>query len=209
MTTRTLSVPALVPRWLRKTAAPLSSLADAALVSRAQADEPAAFAELVRRHQANVRGLILRLSRGDAALADDLAQDAFLRAYKALPAFEGRAQFSTWMYRIAYNAFLSHQSRTKPTVRAPEEGDLALMSRANEDGVRRSEMRRDLRGAIAELPEAYRNVVELYYIAGRSYPEIAEQLDIPLGTVKTHLHRAKRELRGQLESWKGGDWGEA
>lgn len=171
---------------------------DAALVRRAAAGARPAFAELVRRHQGKVRGLLLRLC-GDRTLADDLAQEVFLRAYRGLCGFEGRASFGTWLYRISYNAYLNHNTRVRKFSSLPEGYDTATAAPEDALSAPRADLRRDLEGAVAQLPERYRGVVVLYYLQDLSYPEIAEILELPLGTVKTHLHRAKRLLRTRLD----------
>lgn len=188
-----------IGRRLRRRA--LAEVSDEVLVRRAASGrDKQAFAELVRRHQGKIRGLLLRLS-GDRTLATDLAQEVFLRAYRGLVGFEGRSRFSTWVYRIAYNVFLNHRSRTKQFTALPE-GFEARSGRA-EEPQSHADLRRDLDAAIATLPERYRAVVTLYYLQDVSYPEIAEILSLPLGTVKTHLHRAKRLLRTQMHGWEG------
>lgn len=176
----------------------IAELDDEALVERAgNGGDNAAFAELVRRHQGKVRGLLLRLT-GNSTLADDLAQEVFLRAYRGLVGFEGRSRFSTWIYRIAYNVFLNHRSRSKDLAALPQGFESNAAAPDNELSPTRFDMRSDLAAAITELPERYRVVVTLYYLEDVSYPEIAEILDLPLGTIKTHLHRAKKLLREHL-----------
>jgi RNA polymerase sigma-70 factor (ECF subfamily) len=176
----------------------IAELDDEALVERAgNGGDNAAFAELVRRHQGKVRGLLLRLT-GNPTLADDLAQEVFLRAYRGLVGFEGRSRFSTWVYRIAYNVFLNHRTRSKELAALPQGFESSAAAPDNELSPGRFDMRSDLAAAITELPERYRMVVTLYYLEDVSYPEIAEVLDLPLGTVKTHLHRAKKLLRDHL-----------
>ncbi len=173
-------------------------LDDEALVERSgKGGDNAAFAELVRRHQGKVRGLLLRLT-GDATLADDLAQEVFLRAYRGLVGFEGRSRFSTWLYRIAYNVFLNHRTRTREHAALPEGFETRAAAPEGDLSPQRWDLRRDLADAVARLPERYRAVVTLYYLQDVSYPEIAEVLDLPLGTVKTHLHRAKKLLREHM-----------
>lgn len=176
---------------------------DGVLVRQAAAGDRAAFAELVRRHQGKIRGLLLRLC-GDRSMADDLAQEVFLRAYRALCGFEGRASFATWLYRISYNAYLNHSTRVKKFAALPQGYDAATVAPDDAHSAPRADLRRDLEGAVAELPERYRGVVVLYYLQDLSYPEIAEILELPLGTVKTHLHRAKRLLRTRLQGWDPG-----
>jgi RNA polymerase sigma-70 factor (ECF subfamily) len=178
--------------------APLVELLDEQLVERAgTGGDNQAFAELVRRHQGKVRGLLLRLT-ANPPLADDLAQEVFLRAYRGLVGFEGRARFSTWLYRIAYNVFLNHRTRSKELSALPLGFESQTAAPDGDLSPTRLDLRRDLAGAIAALPERYRAVVTLYYLEDVSYPEIAEVLDLPLGTVKTHLHRAKKLLRQHL-----------
>lgn len=191
---------ALTQAWshIHGRSADLAELDDDLLVERAGTGrDQSAFAELVRRHQGKVRGLLLRLTN-NPTLADDLAQEVFLRAYRGLVGFEGRARFSTWLYRIAYNVFLNHRARTRELAALPVGFDCQAAAPENELSANRLDMRRDLSSAIAALPERYRAVVTLHYIEDVSYPEIAEILDLPLGTVKTHLHRAKKMLREQL-----------
>jgi RNA polymerase sigma-70 factor (ECF subfamily) len=176
----------------------IAELDDETLVERAgNGGDNAAFAELVRRHQGKVRGLLLRLT-GNPTLADDLAQEVFLRAYRGLVGFEGRSRFSTWVYRIAYNVFLNHRTRSKELAALPQGFETSAAAPDSDLSPGRFDMRSDLAAAITELPERYRMVVTLYYLEDVSYPEIAEVLDLPLGTVKTHLHRAKKLLRDHL-----------
>ncbi|MCY1062970.1 MULTISPECIES: sigma-70 family RNA polymerase sigma factor [Nannocystis] len=183
----------------------LADLGDEALVQAAgRADGEKAFGELLRRHQGKVRGLLLRLT-SDRNLADDLAQEVFLRAYRGLCGFEGRARFSTWLYRIAYNVYLNHRARVRELAALPENFEAGAMAPETSMSASRSDMRKDLDAAIGALPERYRAVVMLYYLEDVSYPEIAEILELPLGTVKTHLHRAKRMLREHLDGWGSGE----
>ena len=187
----------------------LADCTDEDLVTRASQHEgDRAFAELLRRHQGKVRGLLLRLA-GDRTLADDLAQEVFLRAYRGLAGFEGRARFSTWLYRIAYNVYLNHRTRVRELAALPEGFESGAMAPESSLSANRSDLRRDLDVAIAALPDRYRAVVTLYYLEDVSYPEIADILDLPLGTVKTHLHRAKRILREHLHGWGDAAPGEA
>jgi RNA polymerase sigma-70 factor (ECF subfamily) len=172
----------------------LDALPELPLVLRAGRGDRVAFAELVRRHQGKVRALLLRLC-GDRSLADDLAQEVFLRAYRGLLGFEGRSSFGTWVYRISYNVYLNHRTRTRSYAALPEDYDARAAAPDDALSAPRADLRRDLQAAIGELPERYRAVIVLYYLQEVSYPEIAEILELPLGTVKTHLHRAKRMLR--------------
>jgi RNA polymerase sigma-70 factor (ECF subfamily) len=184
----------------------LTKLPEVVLVRRAsragRGDARVAFAELLRRHQGKVRGLLLRLC-GDRTLADDLAQEVFLRAYRGLVGFEGRASFGTWVYRIAYNVYLNHRARVRRFLVLPDDYEAQAAAPEDSSSPPRTDLRRDLAAAIATLPDRYRAVVVLYYLQDVSYPEISEILELPLGTVKTHLYRAKRQLREQMHAWDG------
>jgi RNA polymerase sigma-70 factor (ECF subfamily) len=196
-TTSTLELRGL---GLRRRGPTLDGLSDEELVQRGSDGDQAAFSELVRRHQGKVRGLLLRLS-GNRVVADDLAQEVFLRAFRGLVGFEGRARFSTWLYRIAYNVFLNHRARHRELHALPTGFESRQAAGPSDHAPARSDLRRDLEGAIAQLPERYRAVITLHYIEDVSYPEMAEILDLPLGTIKTHLHRAKRMLRETMAGW--------
>jgi RNA polymerase sigma-70 factor, ECF subfamily len=164
---------------------------DAELVARVLADDDRrAFAELVRRHQSAVRNLLRRLAAGDAALADDLAQECFLKAYRRLASWRGQARFSTWIYRIAWNAWAS-QARHQPAPEPPApEPPLA----ATEAFVRRH----DLECALGLLREEERAALALAYGQDVTHEEAAAILGWPLGTLKTHILRGKENLRRLL-----------
>jgi RNA polymerase sigma-70 factor (ECF subfamily) len=173
------------------------SPSDAELIVAARGrDDRAAFAELVRRHQSRVRTLLRRLTRGDAALADDLSQETFVLAWRNLARFRFEARFSTWIYRIAFNAWQSElRKRREVTL------DLDDESAASPDAV--EEMpdvgaRVDLERAMTALSEGERAAIAACYYADLSHEEAAEALGIPLGTVKTHVLRAKAKLRARL-----------
>lgn len=165
-------------------------------VARARRGDRTAFGALVRRHQEPVRGLLLRLCR-NASEADDLAQETFIRAYRGLAAFQGRSRFGTWLHRIAYNLYLNHRTRTRRHEALPEDFDRGV-SPEQELGIDQAERAERVTAAVQGLPDRYRSVVALYYLQGVSYPEIASMLKMPLGTVKTQLHRAKAILRRRL-----------
>lgn len=179
---------------------------DAVLVARVLAGQDRhAFAALVRRHQGAVRALLRRLTNGDDALADDLSQEAFIQAFRKLDQFRGDARFSTWIYRIAYNAFLMHVRVRKPeeslddTQPAAEDeehaGDLqAEQSVAN--------LQLDLQRALALLSPAERAAIVQCYYLDRSHEEAAYVMQCPLGTVKSHVSRAKQKLKGALAVWE-------
>ncbi len=175
---------------------------DAALIARVlQEDDRQAFAELVRRHQSPLRAHLRRMTCGNAALADDLAQETFILAYRNLRSFRGDARFSTWLYRIACNAFLADARRIRETALpedAHEEADDA-------GGVRpdlRNDLRIDLEQAMRCLNEQERAAIVLCYHNDLTHEEAAYALGMPLGTLKTHVLRAREKLRRRLGAWK-------
>ncbi len=188
-----------VAAGLAKAPVSLDAAEESSLVSLACEGDKLAFAELVRRNQGRVRGLLMRLAK-DRVLADDLAQEVFLRAYRGLVGFQQRSAFGTWLYRIAYNVYLNNRTRVRRFCELPEDYVAAAIAPENAMSAPRSDLRRDLSAAIETLPERYRAVVVLYYLEEVSYPEIADILSVPLGTVKTHLHRAKKLLRERMSA---------
>lgn len=173
-------------------------LTDADLIARVLVDDDRhAFGELVRRHQSAVRGLLRNLTRTDLALADDLAQEAFIRAYKNLRAFRGEARFSTWLYRIAYNCFRENARKRKELVGIDEEQWQGQADPQSTD----AGLRYDLMKALSQLPVTERTAIVLCCQNGLSHDEAARVLDIPLGTVKTNVLRGREKLRKILQDW--------
>jgi RNA polymerase sigma-70 factor, ECF subfamily len=171
---------------------------DAALVARAVADgDRHAFGELVRRHQSAIRTLLRRLCAGDAARADDLAQEAFLRAHRKLASYRGEARFSTWLHRVAWNTFLSEARRLPPPAAGAEERPAP--DPTPDAGHARAEARIDLARAFAVLREEERAALALAYGQDLSHEEAADILGWPLGTLKTHVARGKEKLRRHLQ----------
>ena len=174
------------------------SLTDADLVARVLVDDDHhAFAELIKRHQSAVRGLLRQLTRTDLALADDLAQDAFVRAYKNIRSFRGEAKFSTWLYRIAYNCFREDARRRKELVGIDETQLEAERDPQTVDPA----LRHDLAQALQLLPLHERTAVVLCCQNGLSHDEASRVLDIPLGTVKTNVLRGREKLKKTLAAW--------
>jgi len=173
-------------------------LTDAGLIARVLADDDQhAFVELVRRHQSSVLGLLRQLTRNDLALADDLAQDAFIRAFKNIRTFRGEAKFSTWLYRIAYNCFREDARRRKELVGINEEQWQAERDPHTVD----PGLRHDLMHALSLLPLHERSAVLLCCQSGLSHDEASRVLDIPLGTVKTNVLRGREKLKKTLAAW--------
>ncbi len=177
--------------------APTHSPADAELILAVlERDNRRAFAELGRRHQSLVRAVLRRLTRGDAALADDLAQETFVLAWRNLRQFRFEARFSTWLYRIAFNAWQS-EARKKREVLLDDPGDVPPALDTAED-VPDAAARIDLERALATLGDGERAAIAACYYGDLSHEEAAQALGIPLGTVKTHILRAKAKLRERL-----------
>ena len=167
-----------------------------ALIQRCRSGtDDAAFGELVGRYKDLVYGMVLRLAP-DRSQADDLAQDVFLKIHRGLPYFRGDARLSTWIYRIVMNVCAQARSRPHREVPLDRGPDRPPIDPGGADAAFADlELRDRLDKAIAQLPENYRFLIAAHHLRGVQYEALAEALDIPLGTVKTHLHRAKRLLR--------------
>lgn len=172
------------------------------LVERCRQGDDAAFRELVDQYKGLVFGLIAR-SIPNRGRAEEVAQDVFLKVHRGLPYFRGDSKLSTWIYRIVINA-LTQERPELATVSLDEVADgedrprrqPAAADRAFGDLV----MKDRLQKAIERLPIRYQVLVNGHYMKGMRYEELAAALDMPMGTVKTHLHRAKRHLRRLLET---------
>ena len=162
-------------------------------------DDRAAFGELVRRHQSQVRTVLRRLTRGDTGLADDLAQDVFIAAWKNLATFRFEARFSTWLYRIAINAWRSDARKRREVLLDTDEDGPSLQLASEEPAVDTCS-RVDLERALETLSEGEQAAIAACYYADLSHEEAAEALGIPLGTVKTHVLRAKAKLKARLNA---------
>jgi RNA polymerase sigma factor (sigma-70 family) len=167
---------------------------------RARRGDRAAFARLVQGHQSRIRLQLRRLAGGDAALADDLAQDTFVQAWLHLAEFRGEARFSTWLHRIAVTRFLQHARRPRlPEAWCDPEADDA--PDPGHDPRPAEGLARDVERALLALSEAQRLAVVHCFHLDLSHAEAAQVLGLPLGTLKSHLERAKARLREQLGAW--------
>ena len=168
---------------------------DAPLIARVVADDDRhAFATLVRRHQSAVRGFLLRLCCGDGALADDVAQETFLRAYQRIGTYRSEGGFDSWLFSIAYRAFASEKRRRHWSAE-----ELKEVPEAVEPNVRQAnETAADIARAMRQLREPERACLSLCYQWGMSHQEVAKVLTCPVGTVKTHIARGKEKLRAHL-----------
>lgn len=181
---------------------------DAELVERTRTGDPSAFDALVERYQDRVYNLCYRLCPNHADAAD-LTQTAFLKALESLPRFEARANFFTWLYRIAANEALSlrRQRRRRPTVsldsgdseRRPSER-IADEAPSGADRLDQAVMVRRLEAALEKLDEEFRVAVVLRDIEDMDYAEIADVLEVPVGTVKSRIHRGRMMLRTILSA---------
>jgi len=169
---------------------------DQALIAATLAGRGEAFGELVTRYERAVYHLAVRTLH-DRIEAEDATQEAFLKAYRALGSFRPGAKFSTWIFTICYRGCCDRLARRK-RFSGDELPDRADPAAGTELLAERSDEAARLRAAIDALPEKYRAVITLYHLQGKQYEEIATVLNLPLGTVKTHLFRAKEQLRKVL-----------
>jgi RNA polymerase sigma-70 factor (ECF subfamily) len=176
--------------------ASLGQAAEAAVVALAMSGDAAAFCELVRRRQSWLRNLLRRLCR-DPALADDLAQQVFLQAWRSLPGLRSVAAFGAWLRRLALNAWLAHLRAAPPATITMEAEDLASAA-VTLPGPERL----DLDRALARLARDERLCVVLAYSEGMSHGEISAATELPLGTVKSHVRRGAERLRALLHAYQ-------
>jgi RNA polymerase sigma-70 factor (ECF subfamily) len=169
------------------------------LIAQAQRGDRAAFGKLVRRHRAGVVNVVYRMS-GDADLAEDAAQEAFIRAWQHLPGYRPRSPFRNWLYRIATNAARDALRRDKGTLDL-DDLPLADPGQSPEAALEGQERADQVRQAVSELPPASRAVLVLREYEGLSYREIAETLDIPMGTVMSRLNYARKLMLEKLSPY--------
>lgn len=182
---------------------------DQKLVKRVQKGDKGAFDLLVLKYQHKIVNLIMRYVR-DPELALDIAQEAFIKAYRALPRFRGESAFYTWMYRIAVNTaknYLAAQRRQPANVELdlqdPEQYDLHAKLRETDtpEGITLSnELRETVERAIAALPEDLRTAIILRELEGMSYEEIAQTMECPVGTVRSRIFRARDAISKKVGS---------
>lgn len=190
----------------------LTNLPDADVVALAQQGRDVAFRELVRRYERPVFSLIFRMVR-DRELAEDLAQDTFVKVLNHIDRYRPEFKLSSWLFKIANNVAIDHlRKRQIPTISmdgsphassadAVESTSFQVADQA-ESALAEMESRElgsAIERAIASLRPEYRSCIMLRHVEDRSYEEIAATLDLPLGTVKTYIHRARHELRKALE----------
>lgn len=171
---------------------------DSQLIARVLvSDDHTAFRDLVLRHQSAVRNFVRHLTRGNAALADDIAQETFVRAYRSLAKFHGEGLFSTWLLGIARNVWRNDRRRQRDEVAIDQDS----VTMAEDSSTHATDLRHDLSLALRELSPDEQLALHLGYQQGLSHSEISRLLDWPLGSVKTHLLRSKEKLRDLLAAW--------
>jgi RNA polymerase sigma-70 factor, ECF subfamily len=193
----------------------LANLPDADVVALAQRGREAAYRELIRRYERPVFSLVFRMVR-DRELAEDLAQDTFIKVLQHIDRYRPEFKFSSWLFKIANNVAIDHLRRrqlatvsmdgsphavTADSVQATS-FDVSAHGESALDRLEAKELGSAIEDAIATLRPEYRACILLRHVEDKSYEEIAATLDLPLGTVKTYIHRARHELRGLLEHLK-------
>ncbi|MGH7498506.1 MAG: RNA polymerase sigma factor [Gemmatimonadales bacterium] len=196
-----------MPEW--------ATLTDQQVVLLARGGREAAYRELIRRYERPVFALLFRMVR-DRELAEDLSQETFVKALNAIDSYRPEFKFSSWIFKIANNAAIDHLRRREldtlsldgsPHAETPEAMQAtALQIGARQesplDAVEAKELGGAIEAAIGRLRPEYRSCILLRHVEGRAYEEIAEMLNLPLGTVKTYIHRARNELRLALAHLK-------
>jgi RNA polymerase sigma-70 factor (ECF subfamily) len=180
---------------------------DAQLIDATLAGESAAFGTLVTRYQDRLYHALRHLM-DSAEDARDVAQDAFVQAFVKLDSFHGRSAFYTWLYRIAFNQAMSHRRRRRPTTSVDQIKDTTGSEPIDLDGspdrhLMEQENVAQVRAALARLSDEHRSVLVLRELDGQDYESIAEILELPIGTVRSRLHRARMQLRDELTEMLG------
>ncbi len=192
----------------------LTPLTDQQVVELARSGQEPAYRELLRRYERPVFSLIYRMVR-DRSLAEDLSQDTFVKVLNALDSYRPEFKFSSWIFKIANNVAIDQLRRREldtlsldgaPNARTRDEVEATALQAVDHSELPLQELEsRELGSmieqAIAKLRPEYRSCILLRHVEGRSYEEIAEALDLPLGTVKTYIHRARNELREYLDPY--------
>ncbi len=169
----------------------LSKIEELKLITRCIAgDDRNAFGRLVTEYQAGLRRFLLNLTLGDNSLSEDLSQETFLKAYLSIRQFKGIASFKTWLYKIAYNEFISYhrQHHEDKLIEGVEYGLSSTPSNATDAKI-------DIQQCLKELTEAERTCVLLFYLEDYPIKKISKITSFPEGTIKSHLSRAKTKMK--------------
>jgi len=190
---------------------PLNTVTDQEVVARSREGDEAAYRELIRRYERPVFSLIFRMVR-DREIAEDLSQETFIKVLNAISTYRPEFKFSSWVFKIANNTAIDHLRRREldtlslegsPHAATPEAMEATALQLGTErasplDDVASRELGGEIEIAINRLRPEYRSCILLRHVEGRAYEEIADILGLPLGTVKTYIHRARNELRVML-----------
>ena len=190
---------------------------DSYLVERTLDGDVAGYEKLVSRYQNKIMGYVGRMTNGDREEAEDITQEAFIKAYRNLDSFRGQASFSTWLYKIATNLCID---RARTRKRRPQQAysldepfdkeedsggrEIADLRFEPSKGAERDELRTLVRQTVAEMPEKQRQVLIMCDLQGMAYENIAEVLSIPLGTVKSRIFHARADLARRLKPYMSG-----
>lgn len=178
----------------------MSDLAEGDLIARCQQGDEQAFRELVDGYKDLVFGVIVR-SSVDRSRVEDLAQEVFFKIHRGLPYFRGEAKLTTWIFRIVLNLLAQESEKQRGSREVALDPERPLHEpRSDDRSTSDLELRDRLEKAMAMLPANYRLLIAGHYLHDVKYEDLAEALDMPIGTVKTHLHRAKKQLRAILET---------
>lgn len=176
---------------------------DAQLISQSLAGDSAAFGQLVRKHQDRLYNTIVHVV-GCRVEAEDVVQEAFVQAFVKLDTFQGHSAFYTWLYRIAFNSAISRRRRKRAEVSVEHSRELTGAEpidtgEAPSERLEREERAGQVRQALSVLSDEHRSILVLREVEGCCYETIAEILDLPIGTVRSRLHRARLQLREELK----------
>ena len=168
-------------------------------IQKAASGDRLVFRSLFENNVSRVYSLCLRMSAGDVLLSEEITQDVFVKAWENLSGFRGDSSFPTWLHRIAVNEFLMRKrSQKRMMQKVVMTDDLSKFEGRHDDGNRINGINIDLEKAISSLPEQARIVFVLHDVNGYKHEEIANMIDIEIGTSKAHLHRARKLLREEL-----------
>jgi len=194
----------------QKTTKKQSNLEDAELVKKAQSGDMQAFDQLITKHRAKIYAMILKMVKNDAD-AWDLSQDAFVKAWHALPKFEARAQFSTWLFRISHNVVYDWMRKRRILSEGELNDEIFDSDRIDpnartspqqhtrpDEAMVQAERRKQINDAIAKLSPNHREVILLREVQGLDYKEIAEATGATMGTIMSRLHHARKKLQSHL-----------
>lgn len=162
----------------------------------AAVDNRQAFGKLVEEYQDSLFKFLYSLTLGNVSLSEDLAQETFLKAYLSIRSFEGISRFRTWLFRIAYNEYISWMRKN-----GLKEIDSVLPEETQDNCLDRIDIRHDLQNGLKSLPASQRAVVLLFYMEDKSIKEISKITEMPVGTVKVYLSRARKKLLEFLDEY--------